>query len=387
MPERDSPKARSTRLFDGPSEAIVAQQRLADALPILVMIADANGVVRFFNRPWYEFTGQSRIERDEADDWRVFMHPDDGPSVQAAWYDAVTRGERVVNMRYRLRRHATGDYRWFAARAVALEDAGGAVAQWVGTAVDVDDEVNARDALQQLLAQQTAVVEVYQRASLPQKLPRVGGLSFDADYRASAEAGLVGGDWYDAAVLLDGRVVFSIGDVLGHGMGAAIEMGRARQSIITVAANVCEPPEILARVNRALYMQKTIATALVGLIDPVTGAVVLCGAGHPRALLASTDGTVREVATKGLPLGVEDEVACEPVRITLHPGDTLVTYTDGLIEFDRDVASAEQRLIAAITDDRGPLEGCAARLREAVMGDAAAPDDVAILILRFDGER
>ncbi len=370
-------------VFGGSSGALEAQQRLADALPIMVMISGPDGVVRFFNRRWHEFTGQPPFERDEVNDWQAYMHPDDGPGVQQAWYDAVGRGERVVKMRYRLRRHTTGEYRWFTAQAVAIEDAAGAITEWIGAAVDVDDEMTARAALQRLLAEQTAVAEVYQRAMLPRELPDVAGLAFDAEYLPSAEAGLVGGDWYDAAVLRNGCVVFSIGDVLGHGLDAAINMGRARQSILAAAANAPEPAEILRRTNRIMHLQNVFATALVGIVDLARNTLSLACAGHPPPLLRAARGTARELTMSGMPLGVADELGCEPLTLALHAGDTLVGYTDGLTEFARDVDSAERRLIAAVERDDGPFAGYAARLRLAVMDAAASPDDVAILAVRF----
>jgi PAS domain S-box-containing protein len=370
-------------LFGGSSGATEAQQRLADALPIMVMISGPDGVVRFFNRRWHEFTGQPPFERDEANDWQAYMHPDDGPGVERAWYEAVSRGERVVRMRYRLRHHATGEYRWFSAQAVAFEDAAGNITEWIGAAVDVEDEMTAREALQRTLAEQTAVAEVYQRALLPRELPRIAGLSFDAEYRASTEAGLVGGDWYDATVLRDGRILFSIGDVLGHGLDAAINMGRARQSILAAAANAPEPDEILRRANRVMHMQDVFATALVGIADLDGKTVTLASAGHPPPLVRAARGTARELAMSGIPLGVADELECEPLTLPFHAGETLVAYTDGLTEFERDVASAERRLTAAVERDEGPFDGYAARLRFAVMGTAASPDDVAILALRF----
>jgi PAS domain S-box-containing protein len=370
-------------LFGGSSGASEAQRRLADALPILVMVSGPDGVVRFFNRRWHEFTGQPPFERDAANDWQAYIHPDDGPAVQRAWYEAVERGERVVTMRYRLRHHATGEYRWFSAQAVAIEEAGGTITEWIGAAVDVEDEMTAREALQQMLAEQTAVAEVHQRALLPRELPRIAGLSFDAEYRASTEAGLVGGDWYDATVLRDGRILFSIGDVLGHGLDAAIDMGRARQSILAAAANAPEPAEILRRANRVMHMQNIIATALVGIVDLAEKTVTLASAGHPPPLVRAARGTARQLAPSGIPLGVATELECESLTLPIHAGDTLVAYTDGLTEFARDVESAELRLTAAVERDEGPFEGYAARLRLAVMDAAASPDDVAILALRF----
>ena len=219
----------------GPSHIDEAQRRLADALPILVMISGGDGTVQYFNRRWHEFTGQPCDGHDIAQDWQSYMHPDDAGRVQTDWGAAVQRGDRVIAMRYRLRHHGSGQYRWFSAQAVAVEDTQGAIMQWIGAAVDVDDEVTARAALEQLLSTQTAVAESYQRASLPAKLPQIAGLRFDAQYRASAHELLVGGDWYDVFALPDRRVAVTIGDIAGHGLRAAVLMNKVQQSARAVA--------------------------------------------------------------------------------------------------------------------------------------------------------
>lgn len=118
-----------------PEVALEAQRALADAMPILVMMSDADGTVNYFNRRWFDFTGQPYFERDVNWDWQKYMHPDDGARVAREWAEAVAQGRDVIEMQYRLREAATGEYRRLQARAVAVRNKSGEITQWFGTAI------------------------------------------------------------------------------------------------------------------------------------------------------------------------------------------------------------------------------------------------------------
>src|SRR5579864_1109526 len=120
------------QLADAISEA---QRVLANALPIPVMMSDPDGVVNFFNRAWFEYTGQPQFDRDVKEEWRNYIHAEDVPAVAAAWYAAMESGEDV-EVEYRIRHAASGEWRWFSAHARALRDASGKIVQWIGTAME-----------------------------------------------------------------------------------------------------------------------------------------------------------------------------------------------------------------------------------------------------------
>ncbi len=351
------------------------------------MMSDPDGVVTFFNRRWYEFTGQDPFERDVQDDWQRYMHPDDGARVREAWYDAVRQGRRLVKMRYRLRGGAKSEYRWFAAQAAALEDEAGNILQWVGTAVDVDDETNADHALHRLLEMQTAVAERYQRAALPAQFPAVPGLRFDAQYRASEHALLVGGDWYDAFALPDGRVAVSIGDIVGHGLDAAVTMAKIRQSGRAVAlwsarAGRCEPAGVLEAMEQALISERSelIATAIFGIIDRRAGTFEYASAGHPPPLLKAAGGEVRELPFGGTPLGCPLEP--RPThRVPLAGASALLLYTDGVVEGTKDLDDGIATLQRAVRRLEPGTEDAAAVLLGAAR--RSADDDAAILLVQL----
>lgn len=237
-------------------------------------------------------------------------------------------------------------------------------------------------------ARNVYVVERLQELFVPSSLPVAEGLRFDAVYQPAEEEALVGGDWYDAFLLSDDRVLFAIGDVAGHGIQAAVTMGRCRQSIVTMAANTSDPAEILSGVNRVMRLQESMVTALVGIIDVRTSGITYASAGHPPPVLVDAQGSTRSLETGGIVLGVLDEARYEPVRISDLAGSSLVLYTDGLVEFGRDLAIAEERLLRVVSSVVGSgSPSVAADVMSGMIGEAKGADDIAVLCITFVGRR
>jgi len=228
------------------------------------------------------------------------------------------------------------------------------------------------------------VAQSFQEASLPQALPSVPGVTFDAVYVPAGDEVQVGGDWYDAVRLADGRVVLSIGDVAGHGLHAAVTMGNIRQIIRGIAQVHADPALMLDAADRALHLEHPdqIVTAFVGVFDPVAGTFAYSSAGHPPAMLRDPEGNVELLTDNGLPLGLRRVAKERGKTVKVRPGSHLVLYTDGLTEASRAPADEEHRLRALLSEGgvlRAPFPARA--LRDAILGDASAADDVAILVL------
>ncbi len=232
-------------------------------------------------------------------------------------------------------------------------------------------------------AHHTTVAEAFQVASLPSSLPQTPGLVFSAFYAPGKREATVGGDWYDAFALDDGRLVVSIGDVSGSGLPAAVIMGSVRQIVRGAAQLDGDPRVILRAADRALRSQfpSTMVTAFVGVIDLVRGEIVYASAGHPPPLLRVQDGTLVELATPGLPLGLRDDDEPPSGVSRYEAGALLVLYTDGLIESTRDIIAGDRALRAAFADVTVRTAGdVASAIVEAVLRDGAH-DDVAILTI------
>jgi PAS domain S-box-containing protein len=227
------------------------------------------------------------------------------------------------------------------------------------------------------------VSQTFQRAALPAELPAIPGTSLSAWYEAGSTEALIGGDWYDAFRLLDGRLVLSIGDVAGSGLDAAVIMGSVRQSIRTAAVINPNPRPVLDAVDRVVRaLGDRYVTAFVAIFDPLLGEMRYASAGHPPPLLRAPDGSVEDLANaQGLPLGLRNLSRGEATVRVLEPGSQLLLYTDGLTELEHDVISGEGRLRDAFA---GGVRS-ARRLFERMTAGRQTRDDVAVLVMNFEG--
>jgi serine phosphatase RsbU (regulator of sigma subunit) len=243
----------------------------------------------------------------------------------------------------------------------------------------------------QLYEQTLRIATVYQRAALPERLPVLEGLTFDSFYEPSSEELLVGGDWYDAFELTDGRVAVTIGDVLGHGLEAATWMSRLRNGLRAALCSRPDPAHALGVADQMLRMElrEEFATALVALVDPRYNTLSCASAGHPGPLIWNGSGEAMDpFVVRGLPLGLRDfgSVAETAQTLTLTPGSFAAFFTDGLLEWNRNIEEAWLRMKAAVErpDVREALHPAHA-LRSYVMREAARhEDDLAILTIRVD---
>ena len=248
------------------------------------------------------------------------------------------------------------------------------------------------------LAVEHRIVERLQHALLPRALPESAGFQIAACYNPVDERADLGGDWYDAFRLPDGRLGLSIGDVTGHGLDAAALMAQCRLALRAYAYDAsastpaADPVQVLSRLDQLLAESPTteLATAIYAIYDPASGHLRWARAGHPLPLVCGpvTRGTrrwVREVeATGGPPLGtrlIDSYPSCE---MHLEPDAFVLLYTDGLVErrghlIDDGVGEVMARLEA---DDWDALGALCDALTESVRAGLTREDDVCILALR-----
>lgn len=240
----------------------------------------------------------------------------------------------------------------------------------------------------QLYEREHRVAMTLQRAMLPAVLPQVPGIEFDAVYYPGLGEAEIGGDWYDAIALPDGRVVISIGDVTGRGLTAAVIMGRMRQAIETLATYESDPRRLLDAADKVLRRAhpEAIVTALVGVVDPATRILTYATAGHPTPIVRAPDGSARQLPGRGLPLGLRDGHEPPTITVELPAGSLTVFFTDGLVEATRDITEGERRVFAALRDPAVDDGSPAAALVSHVLGGDGVHDDVAVLTLRFCGD-
>lgn len=231
----------------------------------------------------------------------------------------------------------------------------------------------------------TRIAETLQAAFLPKRLPERSDTAFDALYLTAGHDALVGGDWYDAFTIPDGKIVISIGDMIGHGVGAAVTAAEIRQRILATAFNTSDPGEILARVNGTFGDEETIATALVAFIDPKAASMRFASAGHPPPIVAGRTILPRVLEYGSVPLGVLPGAEYETNAVQLERDAYILFYTDGVTELDHDVVAGERALIDAV----GRLVHMPASanptqvLQQQVMGSKNAIDDAVFMLVRL----
>jgi len=239
--------------------------------------------------------------------------------------------------------------------------------------------LSAHDRLEELYAREHRIAQTLQGAFVPPFLPNVRGLKFQTVYRPALRENELGGDWYDAFVLRDGRIALCIGDVAGHGIDAAIAMVRLRETLRAVTGfDDTDPGAILRLANRAFMdtLPDTIATAAFAIYDPPTRRLVHACAGHPPPALVKNGLTTFLNGSAGLPLGVRLDSTFASTSLVLEAGDMIVFYTDGLIEVDRDVVAGERRFADTLARYANDVE----RVVSETLG-GEQHDDVALLAL------
>jgi CHASE3 domain sensor protein len=229
------------------------------------------------------------------------------------------------------------------------------------------------------------IADALQAAFVQKALPVLPNLGFHASYVPAGAEAQVGGDWYDAFELPDGRILVSIGDVAGHGIEAAVIMSRARQAIISSALHETDPGAVLRKANETLMLQDAkMVTAVCGYIDPATLEIVYATAGHPAPILAFRDSAAYFLEHDGLPLGILPNVHYASFTAHACAGALLLLYTDGVIEHKRDLIEGERRLLEAA--QAAAAQGAAdpaSSVRMAIFADKLPVDDVAIMTVSF----
>ncbi len=238
------------------------------------------------------------------------------------------------------------------------------------------------------LEHERQMVLTVQQSLLPESLPTVQGWDLEGMYRPAA--GHIGGDWYDVLALPGGELLVSIGDVAGHGLGAAVATGQIRNAVRAYAVEDAAPARVVDRVAALLGGLRTAVTATLFVLrlDPATGAFSWCTAGHPAPVLSGPELTA-DVLTGliGPPLGLRG-ASYRQNEGTVPPGGQLLLYTDGLVEefpasIDVGFKRLKRRCAVAQSNRTAP-----AAFLDTVASDVREPqhDDIAAVFLRRRGD-
>jgi serine phosphatase RsbU (regulator of sigma subunit) len=238
-------------------------------------------------------------------------------------------------------------------------------------------------------AEHRSAADLLQRSLLPLHLPRVSGARLAAKSVPGSAGNRVGGDWYDAIHVPTGQVVLAVGDVVGHDLPAASVMGQLRNSLRAYAVEDTSPASVLTRVNRAAHLLHTadLATCICVVLDPATMTAAWASAGHPPPLVAHSDGTRRLLEGEpGPPLGVMPATRYPEHSITLAAGDTLLLYSDGLVE-RRGLALGEGlAALQSIPVAHDDPERMCEEVLVSMLPESQNQDDVTCLLIQVQAE-
>jgi serine phosphatase RsbU (regulator of sigma subunit)/anti-sigma regulatory factor (Ser/Thr protein kinase) len=231
------------------------------------------------------------------------------------------------------------------------------------------------------------IAETLQRSVLPVSLPRVEGVQLAARYLPGTAELDVGGDWFDAIPLQDGRLGLVVGDVVGKGVQAAATMAQLRNALRAFSLDRMKPSSTMARLNRLAeeVVETAFATIVYAVVDPHTRVCRITSAGHPPLLLVYPDRTVEFVeGGRGLPLGAGSDTTYSQAVVELPVGTVLLLYTDGLVERrGRPIDDGLEELRRAALDGPREPEELVEHILARMVGDGERGDDIALLAVRL----
>jgi sigma-B regulation protein RsbU (phosphoserine phosphatase) len=240
------------------------------------------------------------------------------------------------------------------------------------------------------MAQELALAGEVQTSFLPCELPDIPGWQLSVTLKAARETS---GDFYDVNPLPNGQLGILVADVVDKGVGAALFMALSWILLRTYAPEYPTQPElVLSAVNRRI-LKDTNANQFVavfyGILDPATGTLVYCNAGHcpPYLVSAQSGEKVQKLIRTGIPLGIFEDETWEQGVVQLGPGDVLVLYTDGITDSENGKGTffGQERLLKSVQANLGHpaqemQDALMAEVQEFV-GDAPQFDDIALMVV------
>ena len=246
--------------------------------------------------------------------------------------------------------------------------------------LELADRVVIRDELE--------VARQLQAELIADRSPEIPGWDFAFSYQT---ANTIGGDYYEFIPLPDGRLFVAAGDASGHGIAAGLVMAVANATLKLAVDQNPEPVFVAEMVNGALYRTggpRAFMTLFCGVLEPTTGHFDYVCAGHPFPLHRRSDGSLEELGTGCLPLGLRPAVPLRASSVTIGPVEALVIFSDGIPEMldgeGRDFGFDRLRESVALGGGAQQIHDNVLRAVDAFAGDAPALDDRSLVVIRKD---
>ena len=346
---------RIARLLDG---VVITWRHAADVDRLAALLGHAQRLGRFggweenlasgsvhWTEPMFTLFGMpsGRPVRLSELDGRVAA---DDVGIVESFRNRLLDGKVATAALFRVVRRDDGSIRQVRAFAEPVTDNYGDVIAVRGTYQDVSAHYHTELALaatrdllsdtEERAAEEHRLALRLQQAITPQSSHpvEVAGLNVAARYRPAGQGHLVSGDWYDTVLLPTKQVMLVVGDVAGHGIEAVTGMVALRNCLRGLAITGAGPGSLLSWLNSVAchLTQDTFGTAICCLYDPESGALRWARAGHPPAVLVRNAKARLLAQPRGVLLGADADSCYEEASTTLRPGDTLVLFTDGLVE-------------------------------------------------------
>ena len=355
IPATPAPAVRIARLYDG---VAIAWRGADDADRLATLLQHAEWLGRIgsweenlqtgevhWTAPTFALFGQEPGDPVPIADLHSRVPADDVPAVQG-FRDALLAERRESAAVFRVVRSDDGSVRQMRAYAEPVIDPGGTVIAVRGAYQDVSADYHTRLAFaaarEQLADTEERAEEEHrlairlQQAITPRSSEPVAaaGLDVAARYRSAGPGNLVSGDWYDTVLLPSKEVLVAVGDIAGHGLDAVTGMVAVRNGLRGLSVTGAGPATLLGWLNLMAchFSDATIGTAVCGLYDPVGRSLRWARAGHLPPILVH-DGRARALPLpQGLILGADPDACYTEITTPLQLGDTLLLFTDGLIE-------------------------------------------------------
>jgi predicted ester cyclase len=293
--------------------------------------------------------------------------------------DQMAEGDKVTSRITTYGTHDRGEFAGIAPTGLQLETTGITIHRVVGgkIAEEWSESIGMHELTQQLLEQEVRererveqelrVARHIQEALLPKELPQLDGWNIARHYQPARE---VGGDFYDFLPLRDGHVGVVIGDVSGKGVAAALVMANTQSVLRAVSRRDPTPGRLLAEANDVLsaYIPPNMfVTCFCGVLDPKSGRLTYANAGHNLPCWRH-ESLANELRATGMPLGLMPGMSYEEKEAVLLPGDSILFYTDGLVEAHDPERGmfGYPRLLSLVTENSTGAEGLTASLVEAL---------------------
>jgi len=241
-------------------------------------------------------------------------------------------------------------------------------------------------------AQELALAGQIQASFLHNELPDIPGWQVSVALKPARE---MSGDFYDINPLPNGQLGILVADVVDKGVGAALYMALSCTLFRTYAIDyLTQPQRVFSAVNRRILADtgaQQFVTAFYGILDPKTGTLQYCNAGHnPPYLFSANGGQIQSLGRTGIPLGIFEDETWTAETVHLNPGDVLVLYTDGVTDAENGQAAffEAERLMASVKSNLGctahEIQGAILDDICAFTGDTPQLDDIALVVIAWE---